>query len=109
MSSLFWALAIVTSLSAVISTGFSVAALVGKGDRLINAMYAASRSVALAAVSFVPLLTGSGTWLVAIALAMTIVQIIDALIGFKQRDTMKTVGPAFLAVINGVLLILFIH
>ncbi len=105
MTSAFWACAVVTSLSAVISTGFSLAALRSSGNALVGAMYTSSRSIALAIASFVPIFTGSRSWLMAIAVAMVTVQALDALIGIKQHDVMKTAGPATLSSLNLVVLV----
>ena len=62
-----------------------------------NAMYAFSRSVALAVTAAVVLFTHSSSWLRAVALAMVIVQASDAIVGATLRDRLKTVGPAFTA------------
>jgi hypothetical protein len=104
MTSVFWICAIITAISAFVSFGFSLAALRGKGEPLIASMYASSRSIALALISLVPLFTGTRSWLLAIALAMVIVQALDALVGIKQHDAMKTFGPACLAILNAVFL-----
>ena len=69
-------------------------------------MYVTSRSVALVVISAVPIFHSSPTWAAAAALAMVIVQAGDAAIGALQRDLMKTTGPAVLAGINLVALIL---
>ena len=63
-------------------------------------MYVLSRSVALAAVSLVPLISQTRSSLLTIALAMVIVQAIDAIVGGIVRDRMKTSGPASLGALN---------
>jgi hypothetical protein len=68
-------------------------------------MYALSRSVALAAVSLVPLITQTRSSLFTIALAMVIVQTLDAVVGGTMRDRMKTFGPALLGALNLVALV----
>ncbi|HVQ87850.1 MAG TPA: hypothetical protein VMT88_06680 [Actinomycetes bacterium] len=55
----------------------------------------------------VPFAHQSSAWLTAAAVVMIMVQGGDALVGRVQRDTMKTYGPASLAVLNLVVLILF--
>jgi hypothetical protein len=93
--------ATVTAISAVISFGFSVAAVLGlTGEGRTIALYACARSVALMVVSAVPFLTGSTQWLQAIAWSMIIVQACDAFIGLTIKDRMKTFGPAGTALLN---------
>jgi hypothetical protein len=93
--------AIITAMSAFTSFGFSVAAVnTANAQTRNNAMYAASRSVALAIASIVPFLNHSQDWLVAVAVIMVIVQIADAGIGAINREPMKTYGPAFLGLLN---------
>jgi hypothetical protein len=104
----YWFCAVVTVLSAFTSLGFSSAALASGGDQL-NARYVLSRSLALAIASAVPLLRPSQTWVAAVASAMVAVQVGDAVVGGLQRDAMKTVGPAVLAMINLVALVLLIR
>jgi hypothetical protein len=71
-------------------------------------MYALSRSVALAAVSLVPLISQTRSSLLTIALAMVIVQALDAIVGGIVRDRMKTLGPASLGALNLVALVWFL-
>jgi hypothetical protein len=105
----FWICAGVTAVSAFVSLGFSAAAVVSAHDLArANAMYALARSVALAAVSFVPLLSQTRSSLLTIALAMVIVQALDAVVGATIHDRMKTFGPASLGVFNLVALVWFL-
>jgi hypothetical protein len=105
----FWICAGVTVASAFVSLGFSVAAVVSAHDRArTNAMYALSRSVALAVVSLVPLFSQTRSSLLTIALAMVIVQALDAVVGATIRDRMKTFGPAALGLLNLVALVWFL-
>jgi hypothetical protein len=102
----FWICAGVTAASAFVSLGFSVAAVLSIRHRSrTNAMYALSRSVALAAVSLVPLISQTRSSLLTIALAMVIVQALDAVVGGTIRDRMKTFGPASLGALNLVALV----
>jgi uncharacterized membrane protein len=71
-------------------------------------MYALSRSVALAVVSLVPLVSQTRSSLLTIALGMVIVQALDALVGATLRDPMKTFGPASLGLVNLVALVWFL-
>jgi hypothetical protein len=91
--------ACITTVSAVISLGFSIAAAFNTVNEVRNtALYTGARSVAL--VIAVPFLTGSTPWLLAIACSMIIVQICDAAIGGVIKDRMKTFGPAGTALLN---------
>jgi hypothetical protein len=97
----FWICAGVTEASALVSLGFSVAAVIAAHDQArANAMYALSRSVALAVVSLVPLFAQTRSSLLTIALAMVIVQALDAVVGATIHDRMKTFGPASLGMFN---------
>ncbi len=100
MTTAFWVCAIITVISALTSLGFSLAALRSSGDALIALLYTAARSVALLVVAVGALFTASHGWLSNIALAMVIVQALDAFIGVKQRNLMKTAGPAVLSMAN---------
>jgi hypothetical protein len=87
--------AFVTALSALVSLGFSLAAVLrADGEAKTMALYACARSFAWVLVSAVPLFTGSRAWLLAAACGMTVVQACDAAIGLRIRDRMKTFGPA---------------
>ena len=104
----YWICAGVTAASALVSLGFSVAAVLSvRNQDRTNAMYVLSRSVALAAVSVVPLINQRRSALLTIALAMVIVQALDAIVGGTIRDRMKTFGPAFLGALNLVALVWF--
>jgi hypothetical protein len=88
----------VTAVSAFVSLGYAVAAAVSLHGEA--ARYALSRSIALAAVSVVALANRSHSSLLIIALAMVIVQALDAMIGITIHDSRKTFGPAALALLN---------
>jgi hypothetical protein len=96
-----WVCAAITATSAFVSLGFAVAAAISsRREARPPASYALSRSVALAAVSVVVLATRTYSALVVVALAMVIVQALDAVVGVTIRDPMKTAGPAALALVN---------
>jgi hypothetical protein len=96
-----WACAGVTAASALVSLGYAVATVVSsRGEARPPASYALSRSVALAGSSLVVLATRAHAALVVVALAMVIVQALDAVVGVTIRDRMKTFGPAVLALLN---------
>jgi len=66
----------------------------------VNAMYAFTRSLALALAATVVLFTHSPSWLRAVAFAMLLVQAGDAVVGARLGNRLKTVGPALTAVAN---------
>jgi hypothetical protein len=102
----FWICAGVTAASALVSLGFSTAAVLSvRPQARTNALYVLSRSVALAAVTLVPLISQTQSSLLTIALAMVIVQALDAIVGGSVRDRMKTFGPASLGTANLVALV----
>lgn len=101
MSTAFLVCAAVTTISALVSLGFSIASVPGTtGTTRTLALYACARSLALTVISAASFATGASPWLQAAAIAMTVVQGADALIGTTIKDTMKTFGPAGTAVAN---------
>lgn len=101
MSLSFIACAVITTISAAVSLGFSVAAAArASGQTLTMALYASARSLAFTLISVVPFVTASMPWLQAVAAGMIIVQVCDAGVGVTIRDRMKTFGPAGTAVAN---------
>ena len=96
----FLTCAFVTSVSALTSAGFSVAALSSQGNEHLNAMYASSRSLTLGVVLLLVLMRRSGVGLAVMAITMTLVQGGDAIVGFINHDLAKTLGPLFLAVVT---------
>jgi hypothetical protein len=105
----FWVCAGVTAASALVSLGYSVAAVItALGEARVNAMYALSRSSALAAAVLVPIFSQTRSSLLTIALAMVIVQALDAVVGATIHDRMKILGPASLGLVNLVALVWFL-
>ena len=106
-----WYVALVgiTLLSAFVSMFFAVRSirLAETSEERTVALYAASRSVALFAVAVVPAFGRFAEWAIAIAMAMTIVQGLDALVGIRQRRAAMILGPATLGVLNLVAILLF--
>jgi len=108
MPARFWVCAAITTASAFVSLGYSVVGLRGPaGAAATNAMYAFTRSFALAVAATVVLFTQSPSWLRAVAFAMVLVQAGDATIGARLHDRLKTVGPALTAVANMIALVAF--
>lgn len=102
MSVAFWVCGAVTFVSAGVSLGYSVAALraAGAPGEVTASRYAAARSVALLVAAVVGLCAGSVGFAAAVALTMIVVQGLDAVVGARIPDTLKTVGPAATAVAN---------
>ncbi len=97
----FLVCAATTAISAIVSLGFSIAAVLGEtGNARTMALYASARSLALVIVSAVPFITRSTEWLLAAAWAMIIVQACDAVIGTTIKNRMNTFGPAVTAIFN---------
>ena len=103
MSTGFWVCATITAVSALVSLGYSLAALAeSETASRTSAMYASSRSLALAVAAVAALFWRSTPYLVAIALTMVIVQAVDAVIGAVIRDRLRTFGPAVTSLANAV-------
>jgi hypothetical protein len=101
----YWFCAAVTLVSALTSAGFSIAGLAtATGPARHPSQYAAARSLALAVISVVPLLSPARPWEEAVALAMIVVQALDGVIGAADRDLMKTAGPFSLGAVNALAL-----
>lgn len=107
MSTEFWSCASVTTVSALVSLGYSTAALRAPGGDAgrVPSMYAFARSLALATTAVIATLAQSEEGVAATALAMVLVQTGDAVIGGAVHDRFKTFGPAATAVVNGVVLL----
>jgi hypothetical protein len=110
MTLAYWICAVVTAASSFTSCGFSTVALLSSdGKAKINAMYAFTRSIALALASIVVFFNQARSWLEALALIMIVVQLGDTIIGIKIHDSLKTYGPAITALVNFAALIWLIH
>ena len=68
-------------------------------------MYTCARSIALAVTAVVALFARSTPFLAAVAIAMVILQAIDAIIGGILHDRLKTLGPALTALANAAALV----
>lgn len=100
-----------TLISAAVSFGFSIEAYQSAKKQtessLTTAKYAVSRSLALLIVAIGLVIFVSRPYLIALATAMTLVQLFDGIIGIKV-SLFKTVGPLLTAVVNAILLFLLI-
>ena len=101
MSMPFIFCAAITSISALISLGFSIASVPGAtGQTRALAFYTCARSTAFVIISVYTFVGGSVQWLQAAATGMIIVQALDAAIGVAIKDDVKTFGPAGTAIAN---------
>jgi hypothetical protein len=93
----FWICAAIVFLNAAVSTGFSLARLLGPEGGEV-ALYAASRSVALMLVVFGLLWIRSRAGMAALAFVMGLVQLFDTGIGLLAHQMGKTLGPLVFSV-----------
>ncbi len=96
----FWLCAAVTTVSAIVSTGYSVAAITGPTTDRTLAEYTTSRSVALLLVVLGVLWFRSRPGLIALASCMILVQTFDAFIGLLLHIPFETFGPLLTAAFN---------
>jgi hypothetical protein len=96
----FWICGIITTASALVSAGFSLAALFGPSGADILGRYAATRSIALPIAVLCCIGLRSRNAVAALALVMSLVQGFDGVIGLLAHDPAKTYGPFFLALVN---------
>src|ERR1700730_11314697 len=96
----FWTCAIVTTISALVSAGFSVAGLFGPSGGDIFEPYAASRSIALLIAALCCIGFRSREAIAVLALIMSLVQGFDGLVGLLAHDPAKTYGPFVFALVN---------
>ena len=86
MTMRFWSCALITLLSAGVSTGFSLEGLFGPGSGDSFARYAASRSVALLLTVLIAICVRSRMAIAFLGIAMTVVQAFDGVIGALAHD-----------------------
>jgi hypothetical protein len=101
----FWLCVAITTISALVSAGFSIAGLLGPSGGDSFTQYAASRSVALLIAALICAVVRSRTAVAALALVMTLVQAFDGLIGALAHDPAKTYGPLVFALANVAVLV----
>jgi hypothetical protein len=103
----FWTCAGFTLVSALVGATFSVLSLrvIGTGHQHEYALYAASRSVALVLTIIFVMLRRSWRGVVTMAVAMTIVQVFDSVVGYLLHEPSEIYGPALFAIINAALLV----
>lgn len=97
----FLCCASVTTVSALVSLGFSTASVLGsQGGERTAALYTLVRSLALAAVSLASFVMASPGWLAGASGAMILVQVGDGFVGLLGRDLVKILGPFATAAVN---------
>jgi hypothetical protein len=97
----YWSCVVITAVSALVSLGFAIASVVtATAGNALGSRYALSRSIALTVASVIALFAGSAGFVIAVAIAMTLIQAADAIIGGLAHDRPKTVGPAILAALT---------
>ena len=89
----FWTCGLLALASSLISAGYSLAWLFGRGAGDLFARYTASRSVALPVVILGVLAVGSVPAMLAMSVTMALVQLFDAIIGFEAHDPTEIWGP----------------
>jgi hypothetical protein len=104
----YWLCLGLSFVSAAVSLGFSLAALFGADGKNVYVRYAAARSVAVLAAVVLAAFVALPVVAFIVAVTMTLVQALDAVIGATQKNAMKTWGPAFLAVLTAVAAILLV-
>jgi hypothetical protein len=104
-------LKIVTIVNLLVATGFSVAGLLSPGSILptgispekaitIFALYAAARTIPLAAITIISIARKRGSVLITLALLAGIIQLLDGLVGIYQHDVSKSAGPFGIAIVE---------
>jgi hypothetical protein len=101
----FWTCTIITTISALVSAGFSVVGLLAPSSSDSFARYAASRSIALLMAVLFCLGVRSREGIAALAVVMSLVQGFDGMIGILAHDPAKTYGPFAFALANFVALV----
>lgn len=101
----YWLCLALTAISALVSLGFSLAGL-RASVRTASAKYAAARSIALLVGVGIAAFLGSTIVVIVLGITLAVMQAIDAAIGVTEHDRTKTLGPAFLAAVTLVSVIL---
>jgi hypothetical protein len=95
----YWTCAGFTLFSTIVSAGFSLLSLRMAGGHEY-ALYAASRSVALPLAVIYAMAMRSRSGIATLALAMTLVQLFDGIVGLLLHDPDRAYGPIAFAAIN---------
>ena len=95
----YWICAGFTLFSAIVSAGFSLLSLRMAGGHEY-ALYAASRSIALPLAVIYAMALRSLGGVKTFAVAMTLVQLFDGIVGLRLHDPGRAYGPLAFAAIN---------
>jgi hypothetical protein len=98
-----WITAAMTCISALVSEGFSLATVLQHGASNIDALYTLSRSTALLLAVLFSLGRRSTDALLATAIAASIMQLLDAGVGYQLHSPKEIFGPLFLGILNLIL------
>ena len=96
----FWWCAAITGVSALVSAGFSLAAVFARSPWETTALYAASRSIAVPLAILASIALRSTPAIAALAFVMGLIQLFDGAIGIYAHDASKTYGPFVLALLT---------
>ncbi len=110
-------LKIVTTVNVLVAAGFSVAGIINPASILpvdisadkaiaIFALYAAARTIPLAAATIIFVFGKRRDGLFTLAFLAGVAQLLDGFIGIYQHDVSKTAGPFFIAVVTFIALYL---
>jgi hypothetical protein len=102
---------LITAIDVLVAAGFSIAGLVAPQSLLppdvlpteasaMFAMYAAARSLPLAAVTLVALFRRSASSIILLGTLAGLIQALDAWVGYSQYDAGRFAGPAILAILQ---------
>jgi hypothetical protein len=95
----YWICAGFTLFSAIVSASFSLLSLrMAGGQEYV--LYAASRSVALPLAVIYAMALRSHGGMATLAVAMTLVQLFDGIVGLRLHDPGRAYGPMVFAAIN---------
>jgi hypothetical protein len=104
----YWICFAISCLSALISLGYSMAALRGRGRSDVYRQYAGSRSVAVAGAVVAAAFVRSRDLMLVLAFATALMQGLDALVGLDTGERAKVLGPAAVSVLTLVAAVLLL-
>lgn len=104
-------LSVITAINVLVATGYSITGIINPAAMLppgtetgqgafIFALYAAARTLPLAALALFAAFGRKPHYLVILAILAGTVQFLDGFIGIYQQDILKSAGPFFLAIIQ---------
>jgi len=92
--------AVSTAINALVSAGFSVAALFERQFSDQVAMYGVARSIPIAIAVLIAVRSGSAARLLPLSFLAAAIQLCDTFVGMTAGDMQKTIGPFSLAVVT---------